>query len=44
MSLTDKTLQVYFSPAGGCTEAVLNALESAKSTILKFTGIAQLEL
>src|SRR3989454_12447447 len=28
------TIQVYFSPKGGCTEAVVDALSKAKSTVL----------
>ena len=27
-------IQVYFSPKGGCTEAVVDALSKAKSTVL----------
>lgn len=29
-----KSWQVYFSPRGGCTEAVVNALGKAKSIVL----------
>jgi len=32
--VTDATLQVYFSPNGDCTEAVVEALGQAKQTIL----------
>ena len=31
---TDDGLAVYFSPKGGCTEAVVDALDKAKQTIL----------
>jgi phosphatidylserine/phosphatidylglycerophosphate/cardiolipin synthase-like enzyme len=31
---TPTSIQVYFSPKGGCTEAVVDALTKAKSTVL----------
>jgi len=31
---TDEGLAVYFSPKGGCTEAVVDALGKAKQTVL----------
>jgi len=31
---TSANIQVYFSPKGGCTEAVVDALSKAKSTVL----------
>jgi phosphatidylserine/phosphatidylglycerophosphate/cardiolipin synthase-like enzyme len=31
---TDEGLAVYFSPHGGCTEAVVDALAKAKQTVL----------
>src|SRR6266853_3716067 len=31
---TAKNREVFFSPAGGCTEAVVNALEKAKASVL----------
>ena len=32
--LNQSDVQVYFSPRGGCTDAVVNALNKAKKTIL----------
>ena len=31
---TDEGLAVYFSPKGGCTEAVIDALGKAKQTVM----------
>jgi hypothetical protein len=31
--VTDATIQAYFSPDGGCTEAVVKALGRAKNTV-----------
>ncbi len=31
--VADATIQAYFSPNGGCTEAVVEALGQAKSTV-----------
>jgi hypothetical protein len=31
--VTDATIQAYFSPNGGCTEAVAEALGQAKNTV-----------
>ena len=31
--ITDATIQAYFSPNGGCTEAVVEALGQAKNTV-----------
>lgn len=33
-TVTSKNTRVYFSPCGGCTEAVVNALAAAKTSIL----------
>src|ERR1043166_2812012 len=33
-TLAAEKLQVFFSPKGGCTEAVVDALSKAKSTVL----------
>ena len=32
--VTDATIQAYFSPNGGCTEAVVEALGQAKATVM----------
>jgi len=32
--LADPKIEVYFSPKGGCTEAVVDALSKAKATVL----------
>ncbi|SRR6266540_747290 len=32
--LADPKIEVYFSPKGGCTEAVVDALSKAKTTVL----------
>ena len=34
LPLSQSQVQVYFSPKGGCTDAVVNALNKAKKTIL----------
>jgi len=33
-ALADPKIEVYFSPKGGCTEAVVDALSKAKTTVL----------
>lgn len=33
-TVTSKNAAVYFSPGGGCTEAVVNALDNAQSSVL----------
>jgi phosphatidylserine/phosphatidylglycerophosphate/cardiolipin synthase-like enzyme len=34
VAASSPNIQVYFSPKGGCTEAVVDALSKAKSTVL----------
>jgi hypothetical protein len=34
MKAIQGSMQVYFSPAGGCTEAIVTAIDSAKQSIL----------
>jgi hypothetical protein len=41
---TPPTWEVYFSPHGGCTDAVIRELDKAKSTILIQTQSAQTHL
>jgi phosphatidylserine/phosphatidylglycerophosphate/cardiolipin synthase-like enzyme len=34
LTLNNTTAQIYFSPGGGCTEAIINQIDKAKSEIL----------
>ncbi len=39
----DTTIKVYFSPKGGCTEAILKEIEQAETYIFPFPSVSNID-